>query len=75
MTAITHRSASRGHARPGGRRRVSPAAAHAAGCMLAFAAVLAGGIHLANAADWSGLAHGRALLAAAQVRAADAQRL
>jgi hypothetical protein len=43
--------------------------------VLAFVAVLAGGIQLANAADWSGLAHGRALLAAAHTRAADAQRL
>ncbi|MBN3832104.1 pilus assembly protein [Burkholderia sp. Ac-20344] len=55
--------------------RVSPAAAHIAGCVLAFAAVLAGGIHLANAADWSGLAHSRALLAAAQMREADAQHV
>lgn len=73
--ALVHRSAPRGAAWPGGMRRVSPADAHLAGCVLAFAAVLAGGIHLANAADWSGLAHSRALLAAAQMREADVQRV
>ncbi|QVN17166.1 pilus assembly protein [Burkholderia pyrrocinia] len=75
MTAIVHRPAPRGEAWLGGMRRVSPEAAHATGCVLAFAIVLAGGIHLANAADWSGLAHSRTLLAAAQVREADAQRV
>ncbi|WP_175847192.1 pilus assembly protein [Burkholderia arboris] len=75
MTALTHQPALRGDAWPGRMLRASPAAAHAAGCALAFAAVLAGGIHLANAADWSGLAHGRVLLAATQARAADAQRV
>ncbi|MCA8258203.1 pilus assembly protein [Burkholderia sp. AU31624] len=76
MTAVlAHRSALRSDGWRGGMRRVSPAAAHLAGCGLAFAAVLAGGIHLANAADWSGLAHGRALLAAAQMREADARRV
>ncbi|MGC3026669.1 pilus assembly protein [Burkholderia sp. DN3021] len=75
MTAIVHRPAPRGEAWLRGMRRVSPEAAHTAGCALAFAAVLAGGIHLANAADWSGLAHSRTLLAAAQVREADAQRV
>ncbi|KAF1032780.1 MAG: hypothetical protein GAK33_06729 [Burkholderia lata] len=73
--ALVHRSAPRGAAWRGGMRRVSPAAAHIAGCALAFAAVLAGGIHLANAADWSGLAYSRALLATAQTREADAQRV
>ncbi|WP_175886608.1 pilus assembly protein [Burkholderia sp. BCC0044] len=73
MTALVHRPALRAGAAPGRVPRVPPAAAHAAGCVLAFAAVLAGGIHLANAADWSGLAQSRALLAAAQSRAADAQ--
>ncbi|VWB49913.1 type IV pilus biogenesis protein PilP [Burkholderia lata] len=73
--ALVYRSALRGDAWRGGMRRVSPAAAHIAGCALAFAAVLAGGIHLVNAADWSGLAHSRALLAAAQMREADAQRV
>ncbi|MCA8277042.1 pilus assembly protein [Burkholderia sp. AU30280] len=73
--ALAHRPARRGDEWLGGMRRVSPAAVHIAGCMLAFAAVLAGGIHLANAADWSGLAHSRALLAAAQMREADAQRV
>ncbi|CAB3763147.1 pilus assembly protein [Burkholderia puraquae] len=75
MTALAHRPALRGDGWLGGMRRVSPAAAHIAGCVLAFAAVLVGGIHLANAADWSGLAHSRALLAAAQMREADAQRV
>lgn len=75
MTALVHRPALRGGAGSGGLPRVSPAAVHATGCVLAFAAVLAGGIHLANAADWSGLAHSRALLAAAQARAAEAQRV
>ncbi|MBJ9967949.1 pilus assembly protein [Burkholderia seminalis] len=75
MTAIMHWPAPRGGAWPGGMRRVSPAALHAAGCVLAFVAVLAGGIHLANAADWSGLSHSRALLAAAQGRVVDAQRV
>ncbi|WP_175813300.1 pilus assembly protein [Burkholderia contaminans] len=75
MTALAHRSALRGDGWRGGMRRVSPAAAHVAGCGLAFAAVLVGGIHLVNAADWSGLAHSRALLAAAQMREADARRV
>ncbi|MBP0716147.1 pilus assembly protein [Burkholderia sola] len=75
MTALAHWPALRAGARAGHMPRVSAAAAHAAGCVLAFAAVLAGGIHLANAADWSGLARSRALLAAAQARAADAQRV
>ncbi|MCA8298506.1 pilus assembly protein [Burkholderia sp. AU30198] len=75
MTARAHRPAPRGDGWLGGMRRVSPAAVHIAGCVLALAAVLAGGIHLANAADWSGLAHSRALLAAAQMREADAQRV
>ncbi|WP_175750228.1 pilus assembly protein [Burkholderia pyrrocinia] len=75
MMAIAHRPASGGEAWLRGMRRVSPEAAHAAGCIFAFATVLAGGIHLANAADWSGLAHSRTLLAEAQVREADAQRV
>ncbi|MET1534089.1 pilus assembly protein [Burkholderia sola] len=75
MTALAHWPALRAGARAGHMPRVSAAAAHTAGCVLAFAAVLAGGIHLANAADWSGLARSRALLAAAQARAADAQRV
>ncbi|MBJ9592836.1 pilus assembly protein [Burkholderia seminalis] len=75
MTAITHWPAPRGDAWPSGMRRVSPGALHAAGCVLTFVAVLAGGIHLANAADWSGLAQSRALLAAAQGRVVDAQRV
>ncbi|WP_175948082.1 pilus assembly protein [Burkholderia pyrrocinia] len=75
MTVIVHRPAPPGETWLRGMRRVSPAAAHAGGCVLAFAAVLAGGIHLANVADWSGLAHSRALLAAAQGREAGAQRV
>ncbi|WP_027783318.1 MULTISPECIES: hypothetical protein [Burkholderia] len=75
MTALVHWPALRAGAGLDRMPRVSPAAMHAAGCVLAFVAVLAGGIHLANAADWSGLAHSRALLAAAQARAGDAQRV
>ncbi|VWB66420.1 type IV pilus biogenesis protein PilP [Burkholderia lata] len=75
MTAHVHRLAPRDGRWLGGIRRVPPAAAHIAGCGLAFTAVLAGGIHLANAADWSGLAHSRAMLAAAQMREADARRV
>ncbi|KVK74355.1 pilus assembly protein [Burkholderia cepacia] len=75
MTALAHRPAPHRGGWRSGVRRVSPAAAHIAGCVLAFAAVLTGGIHLANAADWSGLAHSRTLLAAAQKREADAQRV
>lgn len=75
MTALVHRPALHARAGAGRMPRVSPAAVHVAGCVLAFVAVSAGGIHLANTADWSGLAHGRALLAAAQAREADAQRV
>ncbi|WP_406806117.1 pilus assembly protein [Burkholderia semiarida] len=75
MTALVHRPVPLEGAAPGRVSRMSPAAVHAAGCVLVFAAVLAGGIHLVNAADWSGLARSRALLAAAQARAADAQRM
>ncbi|WP_334006703.1 pilus assembly protein [Burkholderia cepacia] len=75
MTALAHRPAPHRGGLRNGVRRVSPATAHIAGCVLAFAAVLTGGIHLANAADWSGLAHSRALLAAAQKQEADAQRV
>lgn len=74
MTAIAHRYASAGDARPAGRR-VPPAVAHAAGCALAFAIVLAGGIHLADTGDWSGLARSRALLETARLRTADAERV
>ncbi|KHK57642.1 pilus assembly protein [Burkholderia sp. A9] len=75
MTAILPRSLPGGVDWLGRVRRVSPATAHAVGCVLACASVMAGAIHLANAADWSGLAHSRALLAATRVRAADAQRV
>ncbi|RQR27139.1 pilus assembly protein [Burkholderia sp. Bp9142] len=75
MTAIVPLSmrgvaGSLGHA-----TRVSPAAAHAVGCVAAFASVMVGAIHLTDAVDWSGLARSRALLAMAQVRAADTQRM
>ncbi|MCO8612814.1 pilus assembly protein [Burkholderia multivorans] len=56
------------------KRRVSPAAMHTGGCALAFAAVLAGGIHLSNAGDWSGLARSGALLQAARTRVAHLER-
>ncbi|MDR8729929.1 pilus assembly protein [Burkholderia pseudomultivorans] len=74
MTAIAHRFALAGEARPAGRR-LPPAVAHAAGCALAFAVVLAGGMHLADAGDWSGLARSRALLETTRMRAADAERV
>ncbi|WP_321810708.1 MULTISPECIES: pilus assembly protein [unclassified Burkholderia] len=75
MTAITHRSMPAGTGRRGRMARMSPAAAHAVGCVAAFACVTMGCIHLMDAVDASGLARSRALLATAQVRAADAQRL
>jgi len=75
MTAIAHRSMPAGAGRLGRVTRMSPAAAHAVGCVAAFAFVAMGGIHLMDAVDASGLARSRALLATAQVRAADAQRL
>ncbi|TCW76778.1 pilus assembly protein [Burkholderia sp. SRS-46] len=52
-----------------------PAVIHVAGCALAFGAVLAGGIHLADSADWGGLARSRASLEAAIARAAAAERV
>ncbi|RQR28111.1 pilus assembly protein [Burkholderia sp. Bp9143] len=75
MTVIVHRSTRDGAEWLGRVTRMSPAAAHAVGCVLAFAFVMAGSIHLMDAVDASGLARSRALLATAQVRAADAQRL
>ncbi|KVM99870.1 hypothetical protein [Burkholderia diffusa] len=75
MTAIMHQSMPDGAEWLGRVTRMSPAAMHAVGCVLAFAFVMAGGIHLTNAVDGSGLARSRALLATAQIRAADAQRL
>nr|WP_232453739.1 type 4a pilus biogenesis protein PilO [Burkholderia ubonensis] len=42
--------------------------------MLVFGMVLAGGVHLSAAADWSGLARSRASLDAAMARAAEAER-
>ncbi|MGU7774057.1 pilus assembly protein [Burkholderia sp. MR1-5-21] len=75
MTAIAHRSGFGGTRWNGVVSRVQPAALHAAGCVLAFGAVLAGGIHLADAADWSGLARSRASLDAATARAAAADRV
>jgi len=75
MTAIAHRPMPGRAEWLSGATRVSPAAAHAVGCVLAFASAMAGGIHLTDAADWSGLARSRVLLATAQVRAADAERM
>ena len=75
MTAIVHRSMPDGVEWFGRMTRMSPAALHAVGCALAFAVVMVGGIHLMSAVDGSGLARSRALLATAQIRAADAQRL
>ncbi|WP_175736052.1 pilus assembly protein [Burkholderia ambifaria] len=74
MTAIVHRSVPGVAGALGRVTRVSPATAHAVGCVAAFVSVLLGGIHLMDAADWSGLARSRALLATAQARAADTQR-
>ncbi|PFH27459.1 pilus assembly protein [Burkholderia sp. JKS000303] len=75
MTAIVHRPMPGGADWLGRMRRVRPGTAHAVSCVLACAAVMAGGVHFSDAADWSGLAHSRALLAAAQMHAADAQRV
>ncbi|MBY4865331.1 pilus assembly protein [Burkholderia sp. Bp9017] len=75
MTAIAHGSMSRDAGWPGRMRRVRSGTAHAVGCVLACVAVMAGGVHFADSADWSGLAHSRALLAASRMRAADAQRV
>ncbi|QDW49159.1 pilus assembly protein [Burkholderia sp. KBS0801] len=74
MTAIVHKSVPGVTGSLGRMARVSPATAHAVGCMAAFASVLLGGIHLTDAGDWSGLARSRALLATAKTRAADTQR-
>ncbi|ABI85869.1 pilus assembly protein [Burkholderia ambifaria] len=74
MTAIVHRSVPRVAGALGHVTRVSPATAHAVGCVVAFVSVLLGGIHLMDAGDWSGLTRSRALLATAQVRAAETQR-
>ncbi|NHL65099.1 pilus assembly protein [Burkholderia ambifaria] len=74
MTAIVHRSVPGVAGALGRVTRISPATAHAVGCVAAFVSVLLGGIHLMDAGDWSGLARSRALLATAQARAADTQR-
>jgi hypothetical protein len=75
MTAIAHRSWFGDGWRHVASRGARPAVAHVAGCVLAFGAVLAGGVHLADSADWSGLVHGRAALEAAKARAATAERV
>ncbi|WP_063547763.1 hypothetical protein [Burkholderia territorii] len=75
MTAIMHQSMPDGAEWLGRVTRMSPAVMHAVGCVLAFVFVMAGGIYLMNSVDGSGLARSRALLATAQIRAADAQRL
>ncbi|KVD40434.1 hypothetical protein [Burkholderia ubonensis] len=74
MTALAYRFGSGEGGRNGATRRALPVASHVAGCLLAFGVVLAGGVHLSAAADWSGLAHSRASLDAARVRAAEAER-
>ncbi|KVT89782.1 pilus assembly protein [Burkholderia ubonensis] len=73
MTALVYRFGS-GGGRNGATRRALPVASHVAGCLLAFGMVLAGGVHLSAAADWSGLARSRASLDAARARAAEAER-
>ncbi|RQS72237.1 pilus assembly protein [Burkholderia sp. Bp8963] len=75
MIAIAHRFGFDGARRNGALWPGRPAALHAARCALAFGAVLTGGIHLADVADWSGLAGSRAALAAANARAAAADRV
>ncbi|KVD63972.1 pilus assembly protein [Burkholderia ubonensis] len=74
MTALAYRFGSGDGGRNGATRRALPVASHVAGCVLAFGVVLAGGVHLSAAADWSGLARSRASLDAARVRAAEAER-
>ncbi|KVV56178.1 pilus assembly protein [Burkholderia territorii] len=75
MTAITHQSMPDGAEWLTRVTRMSPAAMHAIGCVVAFAFAMVAGIQLTNAVDASGLARSRALLATAQIRAADAHRL
>ncbi|KVD07150.1 hypothetical protein [Burkholderia ubonensis] len=74
MTALAYRFGSGEGGRNGATRRALPVASHVAGCVLAFGMVLAGGVHLSAAADWSGLARSRASLDAAMARAAEAER-
>ncbi|KVC84656.1 hypothetical protein [Burkholderia ubonensis] len=74
MTALAYRFGSGDGGRNGATRRALPVASHVAGCVLAFGVVLAGGVHLSAAADWSGLARSRASLDAARARAAEAER-
>ncbi|KVP74656.1 hypothetical protein [Burkholderia ubonensis] len=74
MTALAYRFGSGDGGRNGATRRALPVASHVAGCVLAFGMVLAGGVHLSAAADWSGLARSRASLDAAMARAAEAER-
>ncbi|KVR05072.1 pilus assembly protein [Burkholderia ubonensis] len=74
MTALAYRFGSGDGGRNGATRRALPVASHVAGCVLAFGMVLAGGVHLSAAADWSGLARSRASLEAARARAAEAER-
>ncbi|KWA77736.1 pilus assembly protein [Burkholderia ubonensis] len=74
MTALAYRFGSGEGGRNGATRRALPVVSHVAGCLLAFGMVLAGGVHLSAAADWSGLARSRASLDAARARAAEAER-
>jgi hypothetical protein len=75
MTALAHRSMPGVAQRLGRVTRMSPAAAHAIGCVLAFTAVACGVIYLMDAADASGLHRSRALLATAHARVAAARRM
>jgi hypothetical protein len=75
MTALAHRSMPGAAQRLGRVTRMSPAAAHAIGCVLAFTAVACGVIYLMDAADASGLHRSRALLATAHARVAAARRM
>ncbi|AYZ67087.1 pilus assembly protein [Burkholderia multivorans] len=74
MTAPAYRFGIGDGGRNGAARRALPVASHVAGCVLAFGVVLAGGVHLSAAEDWSGLARSRASLDAARARAAEAER-
>ncbi|CAM2338511.1 pilus assembly protein [Burkholderia vietnamiensis] len=75
MTALAYRSMPGVAQRLGRVTRMSPAAAHAIGCVLAFTAVACGVIYLMDAADASGFHRSRALLATAHARVAAARRM
>ncbi|KVF42746.1 hypothetical protein [Burkholderia vietnamiensis] len=75
MTALAYRSMPGVAQRLGRVTRMSPAVAHAIGCVLAFTAVACGVIYLMDAADASGFHRSRALLATAHARVAAARRM